>query len=138
MEMKSFPLSIVGCGPGSPEYVTAAARQAVARADVLVGSKRLMELFADCTAEKVFVEADITALLEQIAALPPEARYGVWTFEWYWNQPGVPHVAEFVQRYVAANNGKYPSQRSWFGYVSVHALALAAENIETKTRAAGG
>jgi len=74
MEMKSFPLSIVGCGPGSPEYVTAAARQAVARADVLVGSKRLMELFADCTAEKVFVEADITALLEQIAALRAAGR----------------------------------------------------------------
>jgi len=65
--------------------------------------------------------------LEQIAALPEAARYGVWTFEWYWNQPGVPHVADFVKRYVAANNGKYPSQRSWFGYVSVHALALASE-----------
>ncbi len=65
--------------------------------------------------------------LEQIAALPEAARYGIWTFEWYWNQPGVPHVAEFVKRYVAANNGKYPSQRSWFGYVSVHALALASE-----------
>jgi branched-chain amino acid transport system substrate-binding protein len=64
--------------------------------------------------------------LEQIAALPEAARYGVWTFEWYWNQPGVPHVADFVKRY-AANNGKYPSQRSWFGYVSVHALALATE-----------
>ncbi len=65
--------------------------------------------------------------LEQIAALPEEARYGIWTFEWYWNQPGVPHVADFVKRYVAANGGKYPSQRSWFGYVSVHALALASE-----------
>jgi len=63
--------------------------------------------------------------LEQIAALPEEARYGIWTFEWYWNQPGVPHVAEFVAAYAAANGGKYPSQRSWFGYVSVHAIALA-------------
>ena len=40
--------------------------------------------------------------LEQIAALPEAARYGVWTFEWYWNQPGVPHVAEFVKRYNTA------------------------------------
>jgi branched-chain amino acid transport system substrate-binding protein len=63
--------------------------------------------------------------LEQIAALPQEARYGIWTFEWYWNQPGVPHVADFVKAYSSANGGKYPSQRSWFGYVSVHALALA-------------
>ncbi len=69
--------------------------------------------------------------LEQIAALPEEARYGIWTFEWYWNQPGVPHVADFVEAYKAANNGKYPSQRSWFGYVSVHALALAATKAGT-------
>jgi branched-chain amino acid transport system substrate-binding protein len=63
--------------------------------------------------------------LEQIAALPVAARYGVWTFEWYWNQPGVPHVADFVKRYNTMYPGFYPSQRSWFGYVSVHALALA-------------
>jgi branched-chain amino acid transport system substrate-binding protein len=69
--------------------------------------------------------------LEQIAALPEAARYGVWTFEWYWNQPGVPHVADFVKRYVAASGGKYPSQRSWFGYVSVHALALACEKAQS-------
>ncbi len=69
--------------------------------------------------------------LEQIAALPEAARYGVWTFEWYWDQPGVPHVAEFVQRYTTAYPGLYPSQRSWFGYVSVHALALAAEKTGT-------
>jgi branched-chain amino acid transport system substrate-binding protein len=65
--------------------------------------------------------------LEQVAALPEAARYGVWTFEWYWNQPGVPHVAEFVQRYSSAYGGKYPSARSWFGYASVHALALGCE-----------
>jgi branched-chain amino acid transport system substrate-binding protein len=65
--------------------------------------------------------------LEQISALPEAARYGVWTFEWYWNQPGVPHVKEFVAAYAADNGGKYPSQRSWFGYASVHALALATE-----------
>ncbi len=69
--------------------------------------------------------------LEQISALPEAARYGVWTFEWYWNQPGVPHVKEFVARYKAANGGKYPSQRSWFGYVSVHALALATAKAGT-------
>ncbi|HQT45886.1 MAG TPA: ABC transporter substrate-binding protein [Acidocella sp.] len=65
--------------------------------------------------------------LEQIAALPEAARYGVWTFEWYWDQPGVPHVADFVKRFAAANGGKYPSARAWFGYASVHSLALACE-----------
>ena len=34
--------------------------------------------------------------LEVLEGLPPEARIGTWVFEWYWNQPDVPHVAEFV------------------------------------------
>ena len=34
--------------------------------------------------------------LEPLEGLPPEARIGTWVFEWYWNQPGVPHVADFV------------------------------------------
>ncbi len=63
--------------------------------------------------------------LEQIEALPPESRYGIWTLEWYWNQPNVPHVADFVKRYNTMF-GKYPSARSWFGYASVHSIALAA------------
>lgn len=69
--------------------------------------------------------------LEQVAALPEAARYGVWTYEWYWDQPDVPHVADFVKSYAADNGGKYPSARSWFGYASIHALALACEKAGT-------
>ena len=63
MAMNTAKLSIVGCGPGSARYVTEAARQAVARADVLVGGKRLMELFPDCSAERILVGADISRTL---------------------------------------------------------------------------
>ena len=35
--------------------------------------------------------------MEPLEGLPPEARIGMWVMEWYWNQPGVPHVAEFVE-----------------------------------------
>ena len=37
-----------------------------------------------------------------LAGLPPEARIGIWMFEWYWKQPGVPHVAEFVAQFANA------------------------------------
>src|SRR6201999_74735 len=33
--------------------------------------------------------------LESIRAVPDAARVGWWTMEWWWDQPGVPHVAEF-------------------------------------------
>ncbi|MDE8349209.1 MAG: ABC transporter substrate-binding protein [Acidocella sp.] len=69
--------------------------------------------------------------LEQIAALPEEARYGSWSFEWYWDQPKVPHVLDFAKRFAAANKGQYPSARVWFGYASVHAIALAATAAKT-------
>ena len=35
--------------------------------------------------------------MEVLWGLPPEARIGTWMMEWYWKQPGVPHVAEFVE-----------------------------------------
>lgn len=38
-------LTIIGCGPGGPDYVTAQARDAVSAARVLIGSRRLLNLF---------------------------------------------------------------------------------------------
>ena len=63
--------------------------------------------------------------LEPLEGLPPEARIGAWVMEWYWNQPGVPHVAEFVEA-TKKRTGRVPTARTWFGYVSVWTCALAA------------
>ena len=43
MAVTSAQIAIVGCGPGSADYLTEAARQAVAEAEVLVGSRRLLD-----------------------------------------------------------------------------------------------
>jgi branched-chain amino acid transport system substrate-binding protein len=69
--------------------------------------------------------------LEQAQALPEAARYGWWTMEWYWKQPKTPHVADFVKRFAAANNGEYPSARVWFGYATTHAFRLAVEKAKS-------
>jgi branched-chain amino acid transport system substrate-binding protein len=63
--------------------------------------------------------------LEPLEGLPPEARIGTWVLEWYWNQPGAPHVAEFVEA-TKKRTGRVPTARTWFGYVSVWTCALAA------------
>jgi len=63
--------------------------------------------------------------LEPLEGLPPEARIGTWVMEWYWKQPGVPHVAEFVEL-VKKRTGRVPTARTWFGFVSVWTCALAA------------
>jgi branched-chain amino acid transport system substrate-binding protein len=69
--------------------------------------------------------------LESLEGLPPEARIGIWMFEWYWNQPGVPHVAEFVAEIRKRNGGKVPTARHWFGYASAMTFALVANREKT-------
>jgi branched-chain amino acid transport system substrate-binding protein len=64
--------------------------------------------------------------LESLQGLPPEARIGTWMFEWYWKQPGVPAVAQFVADIRKVNGGKIPSARHWFGYASAMTFALVA------------
>ncbi|HEY4162681.1 MAG TPA: ABC transporter substrate-binding protein [Dongiaceae bacterium] len=63
--------------------------------------------------------------LEALEGLPPEARIGTWVFEWYWNQPNVPHVAEFVDA-IKKKTGRVPTARTWFGFASTWACALGA------------
>jgi len=63
--------------------------------------------------------------LEALEGLPPEARIGTWVFEWYWKQPGVPHLDDFVAA-IRKKTGKVPTARTWFGYVATWTCALVA------------
>ena len=69
--------------------------------------------------------------LEVNLGLPPEALFGDWVFEWYWKQPGVPHVAEFVADIRKRSGGKVPTARTWFGFAAVHTCKLAAEKAKS-------
>ncbi len=69
--------------------------------------------------------------LEVNKGLPPDALFGDWVFEWYWKQPGVPHVEEFVADIRKRANGNVPTARTWFGYVAIHTCKLAAEKAKS-------
>jgi branched-chain amino acid transport system substrate-binding protein len=69
--------------------------------------------------------------LEVNLGLPPEALLGDWVFEWYWKQPGVPHVEEFVAAVRKKSGGKVPTARTWFGYASTWTCKLAAETAKS-------
>jgi len=70
--------------------------------------------------------------LEPVEAMPPEARVGVWMFEWYWKQPaGTPGLDAFIAEIRKRTGGKVPTARNWFGYVTIHAYALACEKAKT-------
>ncbi len=68
--------------------------------------------------------------MEPLEGLPPEARIGTWVMEWYWNQPGVKGVKEFVDA-IRKKTGRVPTARTWFGFAAVHACALGANNAKS-------
>lgn len=68
--------------------------------------------------------------LESVKSVPTAAQAGWWDFEWWWNQPGVPHVAEFVAD-VRKELGVTPTARHWFGYVAINSVKLAAEKAKS-------
>jgi cobalt-precorrin-7 (C5)-methyltransferase len=47
MAIKKPNIIIVGCGPGSPEYITPLALKAVNEAEILVGARRLLDLLEE-------------------------------------------------------------------------------------------
>src|SRR5271156_3022013 len=81
--------------------------------------------------DKKFHLAGAQQELEVLLGLPPEARIGTWVFEWYWKQPNVPHIKEFIAEIRKRTGGKVPTARHWFGYVSVWTCAHAANGTKS-------
>jgi branched-chain amino acid transport system substrate-binding protein len=81
--------------------------------------------------DKKFHIAGAQQELEVLNGLPPEALIGDWVFEWYWKQPNVPHVDEFVANIRKRSGGKVPTARTWFGYASIWSCRLAAEKAKS-------
>ena len=66
MEITNKKITIVGCGPGSADYLTPAAQKAVANAQVLAGAQRLLNLFPDSSAKRIIVTGHITDVIDKI------------------------------------------------------------------------
>ncbi len=62
-------IAIVGCGPGSKKYITGYAMQSIKRADALIGSRRLLDLFSDIEADKYVLNKNYKLLLARIISL---------------------------------------------------------------------
>jgi branched-chain amino acid transport system substrate-binding protein len=80
--------------------------------------------------DKRFHLAGAQQELEPLEGLPPEARIGTWVFEWYWNQPNVPGVKEFVEA-IKKKTGRVPTARTWFGFASTWSCALGANTAKS-------
>jgi len=70
-------ISIVGCGPGSREYLTPAALRMVEQADLLVGSSRLLDLFPSGVADRIEIEPDLEKTLDYLEDYLDRGRIAV-------------------------------------------------------------
>ncbi len=95
-------------------------------ADMINALKQAVQFGLD----KRFHLAGAQQELEALEGLPPEARVGTWVFEWYWNQPNVPQVQEFVAA-IQKKTGKVPTARTYQGYVATWTCAIAANTARS-------
>ncbi len=68
MAVQDRIISIIGCGPGSPDYVAPVARDAAIAAEVLVGTERLLDLFPGVSAERIACGTGLEEILDHIEA----------------------------------------------------------------------
>jgi len=66
--MKKHFLVIAGCGAGSPDSITPEVRAAVEWAEVLVGERRLLDLFPESRAENIAAGDSIEKVIQEIEA----------------------------------------------------------------------
>lgn len=59
---------IAGCGPGHPDYLTTAVKNAVTVAEVLVGAPHLLDLFTESKVPRIPVGRDIQKALTEMEA----------------------------------------------------------------------
>src|SRR6201982_2384087 len=88
---------------GTTEFSASLARAQAANPDVIIvltagqDSVNVLKQAVQFVLNQRFHIAGAQQELEVLEGLPPEARVGAWVFEWYWKQPGVAHVTEFVE-----------------------------------------
>ena len=122
---------------GTTDYSAYLIKARAANPDVLLvlpqGSDMVncLKQIAQFGIDKQIHVAGLQQELESLESMPPEARVGIWMFEWYWKQPGVPGVENFVAEIRKRSNGKVPTARTWFGFTSVQTYALVANREKT-------
>lgn len=125
---------------GSTDFSSVLIKMQQAKPDVIItfqGGNDFVNLMKQATQfgmTKKFPFGIGLAELEPLAALPKNARVGWGVMEWWWDQPKQPHVKAFVEKYrktYAKSSQSTPSARSWFGYVAVHSIKMAAEKAKS-------
>ena len=103
MAVEKKKIIIVGCGPGAVDCITPAAEEAAGKADVLIVSQRLKDLFPKCPAERIDSGTDVAGILDTIASRRDNGRQVVLLAT---GDPGIFSLAKPVIRRFGRENCK--------------------------------
>lgn len=101
MAVEKKKIIIIGCGPGAEAYITPAAQAAAGKADVLIVSQRLKDLFPEVAAERIDSGMDVAGILAVIAARRDDGRQVVLLAT---GDPGIASLAQPVIRRFGREN----------------------------------
>ena len=101
MAIEEKKIIIVGCGPGAEDHITPAAAAAARKADVLIISRRLKDLFPGVAAERIDSGAGIDETLDAIAA---RRAAGLQVVLLATGDPGIASLAQPVIRRFGREN----------------------------------
>lgn len=101
MAVEKKKIIIVGCGPGAVDCITPAAEAAAGKADVLIVSQRLKDLFPKCPAERIDSGTDVAGILDTIASRRDDGRQVVLLAT---GDPGIFSLAKPVIRRFGREN----------------------------------
>jgi cobalt-precorrin-7 (C5)-methyltransferase len=88
------PITIVGCGPGSLDFLPPVAVRAVEHANVLVGAEKLFDLFPDSLAERIPLGKNLKDALDAMDSRVQTGRIAVLVS----GDPGLFSLAKLVIR----------------------------------------
>ena len=94
-------ITIVGCGPGHKSLITQIGLEKIADAEILIGSKRLLDIFPDTKAKQLLLGSDYNALVQEIARLALECSKIVILVS---GDPGFFSLAKILTRKLGINN----------------------------------
>lgn len=125
--MNEYPhiITIVGCGPGAPDYLTPAAVDAAETADVVFGASRLLDLFPNISAETIPVTGPLGDVL---ARVEERASAGECVAVLVTGDPGVHSLARPVIKRVGRENCRLVAGVSSI-QVAFAAVGCAWENV---------
>lgn len=100
MAVNNGVIVIVGCGPGSPEYLVPAGRAAIEQSEVLAGAPHLLKTFAPEGAALISLRGDIDAMLNEMSMHVAHKKIAVLVS----GDPGVSSLAtRILERFGRSN-----------------------------------